>query len=245
MSENPASNIRHPASGTATKALIIPAAGSGKRMGLETPKPFLQLAGRAILAHTLRRFLPLEGLEQIIVATSGNFVADVQQILEKTVPENIAAITVEGGKERQHSIQNALNRLADVDLVMVHDAVRPFVELSHIEKCCQVAAKNGGAVLGMPVKDTIKRVDDKQIIQETPDRTFLWQTQTPQIFKKQLIVDAYKKALKENFVGTDDASLVERLGYKIKMVEGDGRNFKITYPVDLELARLLIEKEQQ
>lgn len=245
MRENPASNIGHPVSSTATKALVIPAAGLGKRMGRKTPKPFLKLFGRTILEHTLRRFLPLEGLRQIIIATSENFVDDVQQILEKSVPKNIAAVTIEGGKERQHSIHNALSKLSDVDLVMVHDAVRPFVQLKHLEKCCRTAVESGAAVLGMPVKDTIKQVDDEQFVRETPSRKFLWQTQTPQVFKKQLIVDAYEKALKENFVGTDDASLVERLGHKIKMVEGDERNFKITYPIDLELARLLIETEQK
>ncbi len=208
-----------------------------------TPKPFLELSGSTILEHTIRRFLSLEGLSQVIVATSKEYLDKAEQILGDLLPQTVAGCCLVGGTKRQDSIHNALAKVTDVDLVIVHDAVRPFVKADHIESCCKVAVQAGGAVLGVPVKDTIKRIDEEQVIQETPSRKFLWQTQTPQVFRKPIILEAYKRAMKDNFTGTDDSSLVERLGYDVRMVEGDRSNFKITFPLDLELARLLINKE--
>lgn len=226
-----------------TKALIIPAAGSGSRLQKETPKPYLQLSGRTILEHTIRRFLSLDGLEKIIVATSDEYLEPAEQLLGDILPKQISAKCLVGGKERQDSICNALGELSDVDLVLVHDAVRPFVKLEHVKNCCEVASEIGAAVLGVPAKDTIKRIDEQQMIVETPSRKSVWQTQTPQVFRKALILEAYQEAQENNFVGTDDSSLVERLGKKVKMVQGDRSNFKITYPLDLEMAQLLIEKQ--
>ncbi|HEX6981392.1 MAG TPA: 2-C-methyl-D-erythritol 4-phosphate cytidylyltransferase [Balneolaceae bacterium] len=228
-----------------TKALIIPAAGLGKRLKQQIPKPFLKLSGRPILEYTLQRFLPLEGLVQIIVTTSEDFLDVARQILKNKVPESLKATAIAGGKERQHSIRHALNELSDVDLVIIHDAVRPFIKLSHIEACCKTASEMGAAIVGVPAQNTIKEVDEDRFIRQTPNRKCLWQAQTPQVFKKQLIAEAYGKAVKENYVGTDDASLVERLGRKVKVVEGSQFNFKITYPADLKLAQLLIEEEHE
>lgn len=213
-------------------------------MRKETPKPYLKLAGRTILEHTIRRFLSLEGLRQVLVATSGSHLDTAEDILQGILPDGIMAECLEGGNERQDSIYNALGNVSDVDLVMVHDAVRPFVKSEHVMNCCKAADKVGAAVLGVPAKDTIKRIDEQQIIQETPSRKYLWQTQTPQVFRKELILEAYERARQDGFTGTDDSSLVERLGKKVKMVEGDRSNFKITYPLDLALAKLLIEKQQ-
>ncbi|PAU94064.1 2-C-methyl-D-erythritol 4-phosphate cytidylyltransferase [Aliifodinibius salipaludis] len=226
-----------------TKALIIPAAGVGSRMQKNTPKPFLQLENCTILEQTIRCFLPLDGLQQIFVATSESFLEKAESILGKMLPPQINGRCLVGGKTRQESIYNALQKVSETDLVIVHDAVRPFVKLQHIQKCCDTAEEYGGAVLGVPAKDTIKRIDDQQQIKETPSRKFLWQTQTPQIFQKALLVQAYNQAIQDDFVGTDDASLVERLGATVKMVKGDRSNFKITYPLDLQLAKLLIKKD--
>lgn len=226
-----------------TKALIIPAAGSGSRLQKETPKPYLKLSGRTILEHTIRCFLSLDGLEQIIVATSDEYLESANQILNNILSEQVSAKCLVGGKERQDSIYNAIGELSDVDLVLVHDAVRPFVKLEHVKNCCEAASEIGAAVLGVPAKDTIKRINEQQMVVETPSRKFVWQTQTPQVFRKALILEAYQEARENNFVGTDDSSLVERLGKKVKMVQGDQSNFKITYPLDLEMAKLLIEKQ--
>lgn len=212
-------------------------------MQKDTPKPYLHLSGRTILEHTIRQFLPLDGLEHVVVATSSEYLSDAKRILRSVKSSQIRVDCVVGGKKRQDSIYNALKEVADVDLVMVHDAVRPFVKLQHINKCCKVAGNTGAAVLGIPAKDTIKKVNDRQEVQETPERKYLWQTQTPQVFQKNLLIEAYESARKETFTGTDDSSLVERLGHTVKMVEGDQSNFKITYPLDLQLAELLIDKD--
>ncbi len=131
-----------------------------------------------------------------------------------------------------------------MDLVLVHDAVRPFVKLVHVEACCRAACETGAALLGIPAKDTMKRVDDRRIVRETPRRSSMWQAQTPQVFRKTLLVKAYERAAKDQFTGTDDASLVERLGEAVKMVEGDRMNMKLTYPLDLQLAELIIDNIQ-
>lgn len=229
---------------TASKALIIPAAGSGSRLGTATPKPYVQLRGQAILERTIRRFLSLRALQQVLVATSSEFVGVARQLLGAILPESIEGCVVEGGRERQHSIYNALRMSADVDLVLVHDAVRPFVQPDRIEACCRAAAETGSAILGIPAKDTIKRIDEHQLILETPPRSAMWQAQTPQVFRKKILAEAYEQAVEDGFTGTDDASLVERLGHPVKMVRGSRMNIKITYPYDLELANILIENEE-
>jgi len=228
-----------------TVALIIPAAGSGSRLNKPVPKPFVDIEGATILEYTIGCFLPLEGLRQVIVATSSEYLEKTETILDN-LDMNGAVKTgcVIGGRERQHSIQHALDRVGDSDLVAVHDAVRPFVRLEVIKNCCRAAATHGASVAGVPAKDTIKKVDEKQFIVETPERKYLWQAQTPQVFRRELLVRAYEDAKNNNFIGTDDASLVERLGTPIRMVESDRMNFKITYPLDLRLARLLIEERE-
>lgn len=223
-------------------ALIIPAAGSGERLNRSIPKPYIQIAGKPILEHTIRRFLPLEGLRQILVATSAEYLDAARSILEGIIPDDLEYKCVEGGSERQHSIYNALQQTGKVELVAVHDAVRPFVKANTIRDCIQTAAEVGGAVAGVPAKDTIKKVNDQKRVTETPDRKYLWQTQTPQIFRRHILMEAYTKAAEEQFLGTDDSSLVERLGYSVKMVKGSRNNIKITYPTDLKLAKLILEE---
>ena len=221
-------------------SVIIPAAGSGERMASDIPKPFLRVGEKTILEHTVSRFLEVPDVEQIIIATSKNFIPEIQSMFEQ-FPDGIDLHVVEGGAERQFSIYNALKHVSsNCELVAVHDAVRPFVRRQLIEECCKVAAKIGGAVLGVPAKDTIKKVDEERKIESTPNRSFLWQAQTPQIFQKDLLVEAYNSALEGDFIGTDDASLVERVGGTIQMVEGDRENLKITYPVDLKIAELIL-----
>lgn len=225
-----------------TKAtLIIPAAGSGSRLDTDTPKPYLEINGRTILEHTLRRFLGLEILSQVIVATSKSYISEAEAILGNVIPEVLSYRVIEGGAERQHSIFNTLEYVGSNNLVIVHDAVRPFVKVEHIKSCCEAALETGASVLGVPAKDTIKQTDDERIITDTPSRKYLWQAQTPQVFKKEILQEAYQKAFEDDFIGTDDASLVERLNYPVKMVEGDRSNFKITYPLDLKLAKLLLD----
>ncbi|WP_421772882.1 2-C-methyl-D-erythritol 4-phosphate cytidylyltransferase [Gracilimonas sp.] len=221
-------------------SVIIPAAGSGERMGSDIPKPFIKVGDKTILEHTISRFLEVPDVAQIIIATSKNYIPTIKSMFEKLATD-IQLNVVEGGSERQFSIYNALKLVsAECELVAVHDAVRPFVRRQLIEECCEYALSVGGAVLGVPAKDTIKKVDADKVIKSTPDRSVLWQAQTPQVFQKGLLVKAYESALEESFIGTDDASLVERIGGTIQMVEGDRENLKITYPVDLKVAELIL-----
>lgn len=222
-------------------SVIIPAAGSGIRLGSPIPKPFIQIGGKTILEHTISRFLGMPGLIQIIVATSKESISEVKSVFENIENKGIRLEAVEGAKERQFSIYNALQKVnGEADLIAVHDAVRPFINRKQIEDCCAAAEKFGGAVLGVPAKDTIKKVNADSEIDSTPNRSFLWQAQTPQVFKKELLIKAYNSAKEDDFVGTDDASLVERIGGVVKMVEGARENLKITYPIDLKIAELIL-----
>lgn len=225
-----------------TKALIIPAAGRGRRMKRDIPKPYLQLRGKAILGHTISRFLKLRGLQFIAVATPTDYISEAEKVLQQCVPESVQWQCVEGGDRRQDSIFKALQLIDDVDLIIVHDAVRPFVSVKHIQQCCEEATAHGAAILGTPASDTIKRLDDEHNVVETPDRSDLWQVQTPQIFQAALLREAYEKAQADEFAGTDDASLVERLGRTVKVVKGNRSNFKITFPVDLQFAEVLLNQ---
>lgn len=214
------------------------------RMGSDIPKPFLKVGDRSILEHTISRFLEVPELTEVIIATSKDHIPDIYSMLERISGDVILKV-VEGGSERQFSIYNALKEISEeTTLVAVHDAVRPFIRPALIIECCNKAKEFGGAVLGVPAKDTIKQVNEKNVIKATPDRSFLWQAQTPQVFQKELLIKAYESALKENFIGTDDASLVERIGGKVQMVEGDRENLKITYPVDLKIAELILGTDQ-
>lgn len=209
-----------------------------------TPKPFIELSGRPILEHTLRCFLQLEDIVQIIVATSADYVSRSEAILERLVASRLSWKCITGGSERQYSIHNALREIDDAELVLVHDAVRPFVSSRAIAECCDTAEKWGAAVVGIPVKDTIKRVDKNRKVRETPDRNALWQIQTPQVFKTDLLKKAYRLADEQSYFGTDDASLVEWIGEPVQVVEGNRDNIKITYPQDLEYAQILLKNEK-
>lgn len=214
------------------------------RMGSDIPKPFLKVGDRSILEHTISRFLEVPELTEVIIATSKDHIPDIHSMFERISGDVILKV-VEGGSERQFSIYNALKEISEeATLVAVHDAVRPFIRPALIIECCNMAKEFGGAVLGVPAKDTIKQVNEENVIKATPDRSFLWQAQTPQVFQKELLIKAYESALKANFIGTDDASLVERIGGKVQMVEGDRENLKITYPVDLKIAELILGADQ-
>jgi len=223
-------------------ALIIPAAGAGLRMKTEIPKPFLSIDDKPILFHTLSSFLGLPGLVQVIVAVNDAYAEITGEILESLFSRTqVDFQVVSGGEERQHSILNGLQKVQDVELIAVHDAVRPFVHARKIEECCEVAAEVGGAVLGIRVRDTLKEVDEQHMILNTPDRSIFWQAQTPQVFRATLIKKAYELAWKENIAATDDASLVEQVGGRVKMVEGSSLNIKLTYPEDLEFAENILK----
>lgn len=226
-------------------ALIIPAAGKGERLGGEIPKPYIKVAGKTILEYTLLKFRNVSGLGEVIVSTSNQYIGETEKLLSKVFPDLNCSV-VEGGAERQDSIRNALEEISDkTGLIAVHDAVRPFVSKEDIENCIEEASRSGGAVLAIRARDTIKVALRNLEIEETPNRENLWQAQTPQIFWAALLREAYQYASTHDFLGSDDSSLVEKIGGKVVLVEGSSKNFKITHPYDLDMARYLIEEGVQ
>jgi 2-C-methyl-D-erythritol 4-phosphate cytidylyltransferase len=211
--------------------------------GTHSRKQFLQLEGVPILLHTIRKFARCAAVGEIVVALRGDDIAWVQDLLDA---ENLAKPVrlVVGGDSRQQSVENALSHLeADTDLVAVHDAVRPFVELDAVEKVIEEAAACGAAILGIVPVDTVKRVHLSRI-ETTIPRERLVMAQTPQVFTLPIIREAFAKATADGFVGTDEASLVERLE-NIHVVPGSDRNIKITKPTDLYLAKLFLAEERE
>lgn len=223
-------------------SLIIPASGRGKRMEAEIPKPYLPLGNCTVFEHTLSCFIDLPGLKQVIVATSDPHIDQTDKILHRLIPD-LHFKVVQGGAERMHSIYNALQEVdPESELIAVHDAVRPFVSKTSILECLKQAAVIGGAILGVQFNDTIKRIDDQGKITETPDRSELWQAQTPQIFKRSILLKAYENALSTNMKATDDASLVEAAGGAVAIVTGSRTNFKLTYPIDYKMAEIIVQE---
>ncbi len=223
-------------------ALIVPAAGSGSRLGEEVPKPYLQIAGRTILEHSLSVFQKIDGLAEVVVSTSDPYYEQTLEMLQVLFPD-LKTTVVKGGNERQESVWNAIQAISDdVQLVAVHDSVRPFVKAARIEECVREAAGPdvSGAILAMPSKDTVKVVEGG-VITSTPDRKRLWLAQTPQVFKRKDLREAYLNAREFGIEGTDDASLLEAAGRKIKIVRGSHDNFKITWPLDLIIAKHLLK----
>lgn len=217
---------------------LIPAAGMGKRMGAGINKQYLMLAGIPIVARTIGVFEESPLVDEIyVISPRAEIPFCREQVIAVHGFSKVKAI-VEGGAERQHSVLNGLRSIvdpADNDLVLIHDGVRPFVTKEMIAQSIAMAKAHEGALVAVPVKDTIKMAVDG-IIRETPPRETLWQAQTPQAFRYGIIRDAHEKAAAEGFLGTDDASLVERLGGEVHVVMGDYRNIKITTPEDLVLA---------
>lgn len=223
-------------------SVIIVAAGSGKRMKSAIAKQYIELKGRTILSYTVETFNKSDNIDEIILVTSKDAKDFVKnEIVKKYNFEKVKAV-VEGGKERQDSVYNGLMAVSgDCDTVLIHDGVRPFVADKYIAELESVAMKFGGCVLGAPVKDTIKVCDECGNIINTPKRNSLWLAQTPQCFKYDIIMKAYKSAKSEGITGTDDSMLAERLGIKIKMVKGDYNNIKITTPEDLYIGEIILE----
>lgn len=221
---------------------IIPAAGQGKRMGNQVNKQFLCLAGLPILVHTLKvleNHPRVDGM--IIVCREEEREFCRTEIIEKYQIRKVLEI-VAGGKERQHSVFNGIKALpADTGLVLIHDGARPFFTPGIIDDALDQALAVGAAIAAVPVKDTIKEAGPDGIVVGTPDRSRLWQIQTPQAFRYSLILEAYQRAEADGFLGTDDASLVEYLGYKVRLVQGSYENIKITTPEDLLLGEAILK----
>lgn len=211
-------------------------------MGTDTPKPYLFLKGKTVLERTLSCFMGLESLTQVVVSTSESYAEQTSEILSRLFEKSNTHV-VSGGRRRQDSIYNALQEVSEsADYVAVHDAVRPFITQKIISECLIRSEEAGAAITGVPVKDTIKKVSADGVIIESPDRSQLWQAQTPQIFRKDVYMDAFEYANSHDIDVTDDASLLEAMGVDVRMVEGDRENFKLTYPIDFKIAEMLVDE---
>ncbi|MCE5308642.1 MAG: 2-C-methyl-D-erythritol 4-phosphate cytidylyltransferase [Acidobacteriales bacterium] len=232
-------------------AVILPAAGLGTRMGRTQPesagtsrKQFMLLDGAPILLHTIRKFLSCPSVSEIVVALRAEDIAWVRELLKKEAAAKPVHL-VEGGDSRQQSVENALASLTpDTDIVAVHDAVRPFIDRETIEKVIAEAARAGAAIVGIVPVDTVKQVHLSKV-RGTLARERLMLAQTPQAFRYALLKQAFEKAREDDFTGTDESSLVERLEQvEVNVVPGSDRNIKITKPSDMELARLFLSGEK-
>ncbi len=218
--------------------LIIPASGSGIRFGSKTPKQFLKLDGQEILAHTIEKFHSIKIINEIYIATQAHNFSRVKKIISKNNFTKVKSI-VEGGETRQASVFNALNAITAEkdDVIIVHDAVRPFLSKKLILSLIDECHKCGGVIPGIKINDTVKRTDEKGFIQKTLSRENLWTVQTPQIFRYDIIKNSFAKAIKKNFIGTDEAAVVEFAGYPVKIIAGERENIKITHKEDLKTIR--------
>ena len=216
---------------------IIVAAGESRRMG-GLDKVFAPLGGRPVLARVLDAFDSCPSIDQVVVVVSEKNLARCRKLIaeeKRSKPIEVCA----GGRRRQDSVAAGLTKLKGCDWVIIHDCARPLVTRDFIERGLREARETGAAVAAVPVTDTIKITDDDGIVLKTPARQNLWAVQTPQVFRFDIIARAYEQAKGEV---TDDASLVERLGYKVKLYLGAYDNIKITNPDDLALAEVLLQK---
>ena len=219
-------------------------------MGAETPKQFLELDGVPIVMLSLRRIASCELVTDIIVATRGDGIAKIEELIRRErFSQNVRV--VKGGDTRQESVSAALKEVAaDTELVLVHDAVRPFVKRELIVRVIEEARKHQAVILGIPAMDTVKEVkraslpEDVALITATIPRERLVMAQTPQVFTTKLLKDAFARAEADGVSASDEAGLVERLGREVYVVLGSGRNIKITKPTDMELAKFYLEREQ-
>lgn len=227
-------------------SVVICAAGVGKRMNSKVAKQYIELDGKPILAHTVNTFEKSDDIDEIVIVTGAEDIDYVKKnIIEKYGYKKVKSVE-SGGAERQNSVYNGLKALSeDTDIVLIHDGVRPFVSENDIHNIIEETKVYKACVLGVKVKDTIKVCDRNGYIKSTPDRAALWAAHTPQTFEYKLIKKAYKQAFEDGIMGTDDSMLVERIGVKVKMVEGSYYNIKITTPEDLITGENILERRNK
>ncbi|MEO6694454.1 MAG: 2-C-methyl-D-erythritol 4-phosphate cytidylyltransferase [Ignavibacteria bacterium] len=218
--------------------VIIPATGTGTRYGGKIPKQFLKIEGKEIIAHTIEKFHSIISIDEIIISSKKEYFDRIKKIIKRNNFFKVKKLT-EGGKLRQDSVYSGLSDLkcSDEDLIIIHDAVRPFIGKKKITELIKTALKENCVILGLQVNETIKKVNSKNIIEKTVSREGLWSIQTPQIFRYGILKKSFEKAMNDKFVGTDESAIVEYSGYKVKVIEGERDNIKITVKADIEVKR--------
>jgi len=238
-----------PAAGLGTRMAPVPVGGKGRQKKIPPSKQFTELGGTPILIHTLRKFAAVDAVSEIWIALRENEIAGFRARLEgeaKDVMKKKVELVV-GGEHRQQSVEHALKavKAAADDIVLVHDAVRPFVTGEIIQEVIAAAQKYGAAIAGLPAVDTVKQVErtaEGALVKATIPRAGIVMAQTPQGFRYSVIKKAFDEASGDGFLGTDEASLVERSGHAVAVVMGSPRNIKITTPADMELAEFYLGK---
>jgi 2-C-methyl-D-erythritol 4-phosphate cytidylyltransferase len=222
---------------------IIPAAGSGTRLGTPVRKQFLPLKGKPILVHTVQQFEHCPDVDEIAIAVPESALVEVESFVSRYRLHKVSKV-IAGGDLRQDSVFNVMRVLStkDADIVVVHDGVRPFIDPKKITQVIHACREHGAAVLAVQPKDTVRRSGGGGFFDATLDRTAIWMVQTPQAFKAGLLRKAFQLASKERFTATDEAGLVEHAGHKARIVEGTYDNIKITTVEDLELGQLIHER---
>ncbi len=224
-------------------ALIL-AAGQGKRMGAEKNKPYLLLAGKPILLHTLGEFEECPSIDGIVLVVEKHEIDHVRTSIVGAFGCRKVISVVAGGPKRQDSVWEGMKALDnECELVVIHDGVRPFISQALLQKAVDTTRKTGATVVAVPVKDTIKVASPQKEVVKTLDRETLWAVQTPQTFNYDILKRAHEKARQDGFYGTDDASLVERIGVPVSILDGSYENIKITTPEDLVLGEAILQKK--
>lgn len=221
-------------------ALIIPAGGKGKRFGSDIPKQFVELAGVPIIVRTIKAFDDVDDVEGIVIPTHSDYFDFMNELVKKYELSKVKEVVV-GGVERQDSVYNGMltKTCQAAEIILVHDAVRPFVSKELIEKIIEETEESGATIPAYKPADTIKEIDNLRLVKKTLNRDKLVSVQTPQGFWQDLLTKAFEAIRNSGFNATDSASMVEFIGYKVSIVEGEKKNFKITTPFDLEFAEFL------
>lgn len=219
-------------------SVVIPAAGHGKRMKLNKNKQFLLLEDKPLIIHTLEIFQYDDWCEEIIVVANESEIKQIKQLITTYKILKVTKV-VSGGEERQQSVYNGLKALTKDVIVLIHDGARPFVKTDHIHDLVKEANRNQAAILAVPIKDTVKESSGREVLR-TVDRANLWSVQTPQAFQLKAILEAHQWAEQNQFLGTDDASLMECLNKKISIVSGDYFNIKLTTREDIIFAESIL-----
>jgi len=221
---------------------IIVAAGQGSRMKGTMRKQYLDLSGRPVLAHSIMTFASCSLVDEILLVIPKEDVEYCQKRILSLLDLKNHINLVHGGDKRQDSVYNGLKAITkNTDTVVIHDGVRPFIHHKDLKECILVSKKYGACILGTPASDTLKRVDKSEIIETTLSRENVWLAQTPQAFKYDLILKAHEAAQRDGYVGTDDASLVERMGDDVKIINSGRFNIKITKKGDLAIAKAIYD----
>ncbi|WP_078382580.1 2-C-methyl-D-erythritol 4-phosphate cytidylyltransferase [Sutcliffiella halmapala] len=221
--------------------VIVLAAGQGKRMQAGKNKQFIELEGKPVIIHTLTIFENDPLCDQIKLVINEKEIKIFESLLTTHHISKVSEMVI-GGRERQDSVYNGLKTLESTEIVLVHDGARPFIRQAVIHRLVEKARQEGAAIVGVPVKDTIKRVSPNEIVEETVERSNLWSIQTPQAFQYNVLMKAHHKAKKEDYMGTDESSLVERINVPVHIVEGDYENIKLTTPEDILIANAILQK---